>query len=115
LYDYPAEQAALARKKPEDPRLAERFELYIAGIEIANAFSELADPVEQEQRLVDQQQIRINQGRRSWGSDRGLLEALREGIPPTGGIALGVDRLIMLFADTRDIQDVLLFPQREWF
>lgn len=115
LYDYPVEQAALARKKPSDPRFAERFELYLAGLELGNAFSELADPVEQEERLRAQQQERKTAGRRHWPPDAGLIEALREGIPPTGGIAVGVDRLVMLFADVADIQSTLLFPQAEWF
>lgn len=114
LYDYPAAQAALSRKKASDPRFAERFEIYLAGIELGNAFSELADPIEQEQRLRQQQRERQQAGQRHWEPDAALLEALREGIPPTGGIAIGVDRLVMLFADAAEIQDVLLFPQREW-
>lgn len=114
LYDYPVEQAALSRKKLSDPRLAERFELYLAGLELGNAFSELADPVEQETRLRHQYEERQRTGQRHWQPDMALIEALREGIPPTGGIAVGIDRLVMLFADTANIQDVLLFPQSEW-
>lgn len=115
LYDYPVEQAALARKKESDPRFAERFELYIAGLELANAFSELTDGIEQEARLRAQQKERAASGRPSWEPDSAFLEALREGIPPTGGIAMGVDRLVMLFADVPDIQSTLFFPQAEWF
>lgn len=114
LYDYPADQAALSRKKASDSRFAERFELYIAGLELANAFSELVDPTEQEARLRSQQQERIAAGRANWEPDGALIEALREGIPPTGGIAIGVDRIIMLFADTADISSTLFFPQTEW-
>lgn len=115
LYDYPADQAALSRKKASDPRFAERFELYIAGLELANAFSELVDPAEQESRLRSQQEERIATGRASWEPDGALIEALHEGIPPTGGIAMGVDRIIMLFADTADVSSTLFFPQKEWF
>jgi lysyl-tRNA synthetase class 2 len=113
LYDYPADQAALSRKKADDPRLAERFELYLAGLELGNAFSELADHDEQAARLRSQQQERRMSGKRSWEPDADFLAALKVGIPTTGGIAVGVDRLVMLFADTTDIQETLLFPQRE--
>ena len=113
LYDYPADQAALSRKKVDDPRLAERFELYIAGLELGNAFSELADHEEQAARLRAQQQERRTSGKRNWDPDEDFLAALEMGIPRTGGIAVGVDRLVMLFADTTDIQETILFPQRE--
>jgi elongation factor P--(R)-beta-lysine ligase len=110
LYEYPASMAALARKKPDDPTVALRFELYIAGIELANAFDELTDPVEQRERCLESQQERIREGREPFPLDERFLGALETGLPPCAGIALGVDRLVMLLLDTASIQDVILFP-----
>ncbi|MDQ5951400.1 MAG: lysyl-tRNA synthetase, class [Patescibacteria group bacterium] len=115
LYDYPASQAALARKKESDPRFAERFELYIAGIELANAFSELTNWQEQEVRLQQQVQLRKNNNQPSWDYDHDFIAALQKGLPVTGGIALGVDRLIMVLADSPDILSVLPFPAATLF
>lgn len=115
LYDYPVSQAALARKKASDPRFAERFELYIAGIELANAFSELTNWQEQEERLKHQLSVRAAAGQPTWDYDHQFIEALKQGLPPTGGIALGVDRLIMLLADTEDITEILPFPASQLF
>lgn len=115
LYDYPASQAALARKKQSDPRLAERFELYIAGIELSNAFSELTNWREQETRLQQQVATRKANNQPSWDYDHDFIAALKKGLPVTGGIALGVDRLIMLIADAPDILEVLPFPAATLF
>lgn len=109
LYDYPISQAALARKKASDPRLAERFELYIAGIEMCNAFSELTNREEQELRLQQQVSTRKANGQTVWDYDTDFIRALNKGLPVTGGNALGVDRLIMLLADAPDILHVLPF------
>lgn len=115
VYDYPAQQAALSKKKAADPRFAERFELYLAGLELGNAFSELADAEEQEARLRAELELRQQKGKVKYELDEDFIAALRQGLPPTGGIAVGVDRLIMLFADTTDINDTLFFPAREMF
>lgn len=109
LYDYPVSMAALARLKPENPFWAERFELYVAGLELANAFSELIDPAEQRKRFESEQRLRAVLEKPLYPIDEELLEALSR-IPPSAGIALGVDRLVMLFCDTPKIQDVLAFP-----
>lgn len=108
LYEYPASMAALARLKPDDLFWAERFELYIAGVEIANAFSELVDPEEQRQRFMEEQKLRARMGKPVYPIDEELLQALAH-LPPSAGIALGVDRLLMVFCDTPKIQDVLAF------
>ena len=109
LYDYPSGMAALARLKPGNPLRAERFELYIAGLEMANAFSELNDPLEQRRRFEEEQNLRIRLGRPAYPIDEDLLQAL-EKMPPSAGIALGVDRLIMLFCDAASIEEVIAFP-----
>ena len=110
LIDYPASMAALATRKKNAPHLAERFELYIAGTELANAFTELTDPVEQRARLENEQNQRRKENTPIYPIDEAFLKALQDGLPPSGGIALGVDRLVMLFAQTNNIQDVIPFP-----
>ena len=115
LYDYPIAMAALARASPRDPSVAERFELYVAGIELANAFSELIDVEEQRRRLLQEQEERRRLGRTLYDLDEDFLRALELGLPPSAGIALGVDRLAMLFADVTSIRDVLWFPADELF
>ncbi len=110
LTDYPASMAALAKRSKTDPRIAERFEIYIAGIELANAFTELNDPVEQRQRFEQEVAERAVTGVPKYEIDGKFLSALESGIPPAGGIALGVDRLIMLVADADNIADVMAFP-----
>jgi lysyl-tRNA synthetase class 2 len=110
LYDYPAAMGALARLKPENPLWAERFELYIAGLELANAFSELVDPVEQRKRFESEQRLRAVLEKPLYPIDEELLTALSR-MPPSAGIALGVDRLAMLFCDVPSIQEVLAFPR----
>ena len=115
LYDYPASQAALSKKKAEDPRLAERFELYIGGLEIGNAFSELADWKEQQERFENQLAVRKENGQAVWGVDEHFIDALKSGFPRCGGIAIGVDRLVMLFTDSAEISEVLFFPANKIF
>lgn len=112
LYEYPAEMAALARVV--DGR-AERFELYVAGIELGNAFSELTDAAEQRRRLEAEREERRLAGRVLYDIDEDFLSALAAGIPPSAGIAVGVDRLVMLLADRTSIRDVLWFPADEVF
>jgi lysyl-tRNA synthetase class 2 len=109
LMDYPAAVAALARRKPEDLRVAERWELYIGGIELANAFSELTDPVEQRKRFEDCAVERRALGKPVYPLDEDFLAALESGLPPAAGIALGVDRLVMLLAGASSLDDVLPF------
>lgn len=115
LYDYPVSMAALARPKPDDPRYAERFELYVAGIELGNAFSELTDPVEQRRRLAAERAEREAAGKTRYDLDEDFVDALAAGIPASAGIAVGVDRLVMLLADRASIRDVLWFPAGELF
>lgn len=114
LYDYPTSQAALSLKKASDPRFAERFEYYIAGVEIGNAFSELNDAVEQRTRLEAELAEREKLGKTHFELDKDFIKAL-ETMPTAAGIAIGVDRLVMLFANTTSIQDTLLFPVEEMF
>ena len=109
LRDYPAGAAALARLKESDPRLAERWELYLGGIEIANAFSELTDPAEQRARFEDCAAKRRARGSPVYPLDEAFLAALESGLPPAGGIALGVDRLILLLAGADSLDAVLPF------
>jgi elongation factor P--(R)-beta-lysine ligase len=115
LHDYPIAMAALARARLDDPRVAERFELYVAGIEMANAFSELTDASEQRRRLRAEQQERRRLGKTAYDVDEDFLRALAVGLPPSAGIALGVDRMVMFFADVASIRDVLWFPADELF
>jgi lysyl-tRNA synthetase class 2 len=110
LMDYPASMAALARRKPDAPGLAERFEVYVAGVELANAFSELNDPREQRARFLAEQAERRAHGGTPPPLDDRCLSAMEAGIPPAGGIALGLDRLVMLLTDAEDIRDVMAFP-----
>ena len=111
LHDWPAPLAALARKK--DATTAFRFEAYIGGIELANAFDELTDPVEQRARFADDQRLRRERGRVVYPVDERLLAALVEGLPPSAGIALGFDRLVMLATGAAEIDQVLAFTKEE--
>lgn len=113
LYDYPIEMAALSRKKKEDPRFAERFEFYIAGLELGNAFSELTNWQEQLKRLQADQAEKKRIGKTVFDIDMEFILALKKGMPPTAGIAVGVDRLAMLFMDEPSITGTLAFPARE--
>ena len=112
LYDYPAACAALARLKPAPPNRAERFELYIGGVELCNGFSELTDPEEQRRRFIDELQVRQRAGRKPTPLPERFLADLQQ-MPPATGNALGVDRLVMLFADTLSIDDVTAFIPEE--
>ena len=108
LYDFPTEISPLSKQKPEDPSLTERFEIYVAGMEIANGFSELNDPAEQERRFLAQ----IAQGGDEVPKqlDVDYVRALAHGMPPTAGEGIGIDRLTMLLTDSHSIRDVILFP-----
>lgn len=109
IHDYPAEQAALARLSPADPRVAERFELYIEGMEIANGFHELRDAEEQRRRLTAERAQREAHGLEPVPIDENFLAALAHGLPECAGVALGVDRLVMLAADCQHLTEVLAF------
>jgi lysyl-tRNA synthetase class 2 len=110
LKDYPISMAALARPKKEDPRLAERFEIFVAGLELANAFGELTDAAEQRRRLIEDMARKRALYGQDWPIDEDFLAALRHGMPPSAGIALGFDRLVMLLTGADDIEDVLWAP-----
>jgi lysyl-tRNA synthetase class 2 len=110
LCDYPITEAALARPSPEDPSVAERFELYVGGVELSNGYGELTDPVEQKRRFEAERRARKAEGRRTYPLDVRFLEALREGMPRSGGNALGLDRLIMLALGAKSVSDVIAFP-----
>jgi lysyl-tRNA synthetase class 2 len=110
LYDYPASQASLARVRPGNPPLAERFELYLNGIELANGFHELADASEQRTRFERQLHARQVTGQPMVALDENLLAALANGLPNCSGVALGFDRLVMLASDARTIGEAIAFP-----
>jgi len=112
IYDYPAERAALARMKADDPSVAERFELYIAGIEIANAFSELTDQAKQRKRFEEESDLRAARGAKIYPMPERFLAELGS-MPPSAGIALGIDRLIMLLTDSKTIDEVVAFTPEE--
>ena len=112
LYDYPASAASLAKLKPENRSVAERFELYISGMELCNAFSELIDPVEQRERFECEQRNRSQYGLQAYPLPEKFLESLQY-MPESSGSALGMDRLVMLFADTTRIDDVVAFTPED--
>ena len=109
VYDFPASQAALARLNPNDPRVAERFELYYRGVELANGFHELSDPQEQRQRFLQDNVKRQQQGLPQVAVDEFFLAALASGLPACAGVALGVDRLVMLALGCEQVAEVLAF------
>lgn len=111
--DWPSPLAALARRRADDPKTALRFEAYVGGIELANAFGELTDPVEQRARFEQDQATRRDRARTVYPIDDKLIAALAEGLPPSAGIALGFDRLVMLATGADDIADVLTFTAAE--
>jgi lysyl-tRNA synthetase class 2 len=110
LYDYPVELSPLAKRKPGDPTHAERFQIYIAGHELGNAFTELNDPMDQLSRFLDQARDRAAGDEDAMPIDLDYVNALMYGMPPTGGIGIGIDRLAMFMTDQPNIRDVVLFP-----
>jgi lysyl-tRNA synthetase class 2 len=108
LYDFPTDISPLAKCRPDDPSLVERFEVFVAGMELGNAFSELNDPDEQERRL--RQQVSRGGDEVPREVDFDYLRALAHGLPPAAGMGVGIDRLTMLFTDSRSIREVILFP-----
>jgi lysyl-tRNA synthetase class 2 len=111
IYDYPESMSPLAKNKPGEERMVERFQAIAGGLEIANAYSELNDPLEQRERFEEQLKERQADDEEKWTIDEDYLTALEYGMPPAGGLGIGIDRLIMLFTNQPAIREVILFPQ----
>jgi len=111
IYDYPASMSPLAKNKPGEERVVERFQPYAGGLELGNAYSELNDPLEQRERFEEQLKERQGDDEERWTIDEDYLVALEYGMPPTGGLGIGIDRLVMLLTNQQSIREVILFPQ----
>ena len=110
IIDFPKSISPLSKASPENPNIAERFELFINGMEVANGFSELNDPKEQYERFVDQMSERERGDEEAMVLDEDYIRALSYGMPPAAGIGIGIDRLVMLLTNKHSIRDVILFP-----
>ena len=110
IYDFPKAISPLSKASPDDPTVAERFELYICGMEVANGFSELNDPAEQLERFEEQGRQREGGDEEAMQTDLDYVRALSYGMPPAAGIGIGIDRMTMLLTNRRSIRDVILFP-----
>jgi lysyl-tRNA synthetase class 2 len=111
ICDYPVAMSPLAKTKPGDEQVTERFQAMAGGLEIANAYTELNDPIQQRQRFMEQLEERQEGDEERWTIDEDFLLALEYGMPPTGGLGVGIDRLVMLLTGQQAIREVILFPQ----
>jgi len=111
ITDFPIETSPLAKKRQDDPKLTRRFEVYMAKVETGNAFSEINDPIDQRERFAEQVKLKAAGDEEAHPMDEDFLRALEYGMPPTGGLGIGIDRLVMLFCNETNLRDVLLFPQ----
>ena len=109
--DFPIETSPLAKKRPDNPKLTRRFEVYVAKLECGNAFSEINDPIDQRERFVQQGVMRDSGDEEAHPMDDDFIRALEYGMPPTGGLGVGIDRLVMMFANQDNVRDIILFPQ----